>query len=43
MQHLSALHNVSLFGCKVKNSSAKIKQLPVGVQLGIDDGIVTIQ
>ena len=39
----SALRNISLFGCDVKITSAKLAQLPPGVQIGIDAGIVSIE
>jgi hypothetical protein len=37
-----ALQRISLFGCDVKVTSAKLAQLPPGVQIGIDSGVVQV-
>jgi Leucine-rich repeat (LRR) protein len=42
LQSLSSIKTVSLFGCKIKPSSSKLKELPPGLQLGVDEGIVAI-
>lgn len=37
-----ALQRISLFGCDVKVTSAKLAALPPGVQLGIDSGVLSV-
>jgi len=37
---MPALQRISLFGCDVKITSAKLAQLPPGVQIGIDSGVL---
>ena len=39
----NSLRRISLFGCNVRPTSAKVKQLPTGIQLGLDAGIVSIE
>lgn len=48
-QHLSGsmcvapLQRISLFGCDVKATSSKLAQLPSGLQLGIDAGVLVVE
>jgi len=37
-----ALQRISLFGCDVKVTSAKLAALPTGVMVGLDSGVLSV-
>jgi hypothetical protein len=40
---VAPLQRISLFGCDVKATSGKLAQLPPGLQLGIDAGVLVVE